>query len=135
MAKVKAIYVGVFLSPAEKEKLLALIPPTHNVPYADHLTIAFKPSLDLLKALPIGEMVTFTVIGYADSEGAQAVRISCSIPTENNNPHITISCDSEVPPKKSNEILHLAQPCEGFLFEGRVGIFTGKSVQYSLEGL
>lgn len=134
MAK-KAIYVGVFLPPAEKEKLLSAIPPTHEEIYAHHTTLCFKPSSDLLKALPIGEMVTLTVTGTVDLEGCQAVTVGCRDGlSQNPIPHITISTDKGVPPKTSNQIVDKAQDVEPFVLEGRVGIFTGKDVQYDLEG-
>lgn len=135
MAK-KAIYVGVFLSPAEKEKLLAWAPPTHEEIYAHHTTLCFKPSSDLLKSLPIGEMVTLTITGTVDLEGCQAVTVGCRDGlSQNPIPHITLSTSPGVPPKTSNQIVDKAVAVNPLVLEGRVGIFTGKDIQYDLEGL
>ena len=110
-----------------------------------HLTLAFKPAPEAVVALPIGETVKLTVVGFAADNRAQAVL--CVVPEgltcTNEHPHITVATGTDketgkaISPKTSNDVLAevgvttFAQP---LTIEARVGFFNGKEDRYDFDG-
>lgn len=105
--KKNVIYVGVFLSTQEREKLLNVIPARHNKMYADHITLIFRPSPQELETYLLGTEVEFEVVGEAFDKKGQAVLVrGIGLDYDNDFPHITISTGDDVKPVYSNELFH-----------------------------
>lgn len=105
-------YVGVFLDPETRQQLLRDFKPQHENVHADHVTIAFKPSEEdlkaLRKALPFGSRVPLKITGYAVDDKGQALTVE--LPPElrehtRRSPHITLSTAPGVEPIYSNELI------------------------------
>lgn len=104
----KVVYTGLFIGEEAKDKLLTQIPPEFERVFAHHLTLKFKPD-DGIRSIELGKEVKLKLIGQVvDKEiGIQAVLVEPSdeVPTNNRNPHITISSKIGVPPVKSNDAI------------------------------
>lgn len=98
------VYVAVFLDRESREKLLKLVDPRHPNVFAHHVTVCFKPSQEQLKSFKLPERVEFEAISIVHDEKGQAVRVR-GVPSQNEHPHITISCADGVKPVYSNELL------------------------------
>jgi hypothetical protein len=107
------IYWAVKLDSASKATLLAKMPPTHNNVFAEHMTIAFRPS-DLVEEElvgRIGEKVALTVVGQTiDDKGQAAVVISYDVRRiDYGTAHITISCANGTKPVYSHELVEFGR--------------------------
>lgn len=122
----KTIYLGVFLTPESRTRLLDLIKPVHEEIHADHLTIKFKPTELEVGNTPLGKRVTLKVEHIAQDEKGQAVLVS-GIISANAHPHITISVAKGTKPVYSNELLasdcKKDQPTEALMLEGIIDTF------------
>ncbi|EQC33207.1 hypothetical protein SDRG_09191 [Saprolegnia diclina VS20] len=104
------VYIAaVFLTPASKAKLLARFSPKHTNVVAEHMTLAFQPTIAYTNGLPLGAHVRLRVLAeYADSKG-HCVRVewaSPPLPTEGQRVlHVTVSFVPEVSAVYSNELL------------------------------
>lgn len=100
-------YIAVFLDNASKEKLkkMAIYPEV----FADHLTLAYRPDTNTYEKYKkdLGKEIELKVGGIAKDNKCQALVIE-GIESENQNPHITISCNG-VKPNYSNEMLKRAK--------------------------
>jgi hypothetical protein len=100
-------YVGIFLTPRSRQELLRLVPPTHPVVHADHVTLAIDPTEEQLNTVELGSIVRFELLKAHDVNGAQAVtvRVPSGLATlmGRRTPHVTISTDAGVPPARSND--------------------------------
>eukprot|EP00878_Enallax_costatus_P022975 GHUV01024418.1.p1 GENE.GHUV01024418.1~~GHUV01024418.1.p1 ORF type:complete len:476 (+),score=74.09 GHUV01024418.1:453-1880(+) len=88
------MYVGVFLTPASREVLLSVVPPKHPCISADHMTLAYKPSIIQLLDYPLGVEVPLKILGHAADSRAQAAVAdppNWLPPTTSVSTHITIS--------------------------------------------
>lgn len=107
MATQKPIYVGVFLDPASKEKLLALVPPKHAKVFAEHLTLAFGKAM--APQYELGKQISVSCCGVAVDDKGQAVLVAQKgledLLAPGQLPHVTVSCAEGVPPKYSGELL------------------------------
>jgi hypothetical protein len=103
----KPIFVAVYLTAESKAKLLGLVKPLHTKIFAEHITLAFKPTdAQLAEFEPLrGKAVTFTVNAVADDEKGQAVGVKESLRLDGGVTHVTISCADGVKPVYSNELL------------------------------
>lgn len=104
----KPIYTAIFLSDVSKEVLLKLFPPIHPKVFGHHVTLAFKPTPEAIKAYEpfLGHEVVVEVIGVASDDKGQAVKVQVPTPYGElweQNHHVTISCVSS--PVYSNELL------------------------------
>jgi hypothetical protein len=133
---VKPIYVGVMLNnPSDlldwwnKE-----VGQTLPKEIAHHMTIKFKPTLDYVNNLPLGEEVQLKVVGWAGDNTIQAVVVVPDIvSSENKIPHITVATDGETSPVKSNALLEAGyNEVDGPIIVGRVGVFDGKKDLFSI---
>lgn len=100
------LLVSAVLTPESQKLLLERVPPRHPDVKAHHMTIAFDPPLERFAHYyrqAVGKIMPIRVVGIAEDEQGQAVRVEAE--SENENPHITISCATGVPAKYSNELL------------------------------
>lgn len=102
----RVVYIGVFLTPESRTKLLSRIVPVHDVVYAHHATVLFAPKPEDLVDFARQENVKFQAVGYSSDDRGQAVLLR-GLKTANANPHITISCTQDTKPNYSNELLQL----------------------------
>ncbi len=100
------LFISATLTPQSKALLLERFPPIHSEVHAHHMTMAFDPPvehyLEHYNTL-IGQPLSIKVIGVAEDDKGQAVRVVG--PSDNTNPHVTISCAKGVPAKYSNQLL------------------------------
>ena len=89
--------------------MLSHIPPVHASVFAEHMTLAFRPSDLVEKALMarLGERVKLLVTGYAkDGKGQAAVVTSPNVKkADSGSEHITISCASGTNPVYSKTLV------------------------------
>ena len=137
--KKKAIYAGIFLDEESAEKLRSTSYLYKE--FCHHCTIAFKPTAEQVKALPMGEEVFLRTIRHGCDQKAQAVMVKTAdvdsyLFPAGQKPHITISCAEGISPVHSNELDFEEEipAANQMILRGRVGIFTGKDIQYTLEG-
>ncbi len=64
-------YAAVFLNEASRDRLLQHAAPLHESVSADHMTLAYRPSLDLCLELPLGREAALFVEGAACDYRAQ----------------------------------------------------------------
>ena len=149
MAKLwKAIYSALFLTEQSAEVAKELgkrLAPTLENGFAHHLTLKFRPSEAEVEALPIGEQVVLTCIGYVAD--ARACALVCEVPEgiefiNDAPPHITLctGTDAEgkkIPPKASKEVLgeiEMKTFSPPILLVARVGAFNGKEDKFDFTG-
>jgi hypothetical protein len=88
------LFAGVFLTAESRDVLAALVPPVHPLLRADHLTLAYRPSVSQLLQLPLGAEAPLHVVGSASDARSQAVFVDTPgwlQPTTSASTHITIS--------------------------------------------
>jgi len=107
MTEAKTIYWAALLTPESKDLLLKNVPPIHGKVYAEHATIAFKPSEQIDEEFnkSLGKSVSLTVIGLASDDKGQAVEVKGVSRSDFGTPHITISCAGGTSPFYSNQLL------------------------------
>ena len=99
-------YVGAFLTPMSRQRLLRDFPPKHDQVHADHMTIFYAPSVEDVEKLPLGRQVRLKVIGIAEDEKGQAVVVRPEgVKPGNRSPHITLSTAAGVKAIYSNELI------------------------------
>ena len=127
----ETMYWGFKLNPESVAKLLSHFPPLHPNVYAEHLTIAYRPSASVEKSLApmCGEERTVDVIGYAYDEYVQAVVVDGIPRLDPGTPHITISCANGVGPVYSNTLLSKGYETVPTLqLHGRIGRVNTKRI-------
>lgn len=65
------LYAGIFLDPLSTARLLSFAPPKHSKLSADHLTMIYRPSQELLRSLTLGLAVDFQVLGKIEDSTLQ----------------------------------------------------------------
>ncbi|OGZ12241.1 MAG: hypothetical protein A3C93_03720 [Candidatus Lloydbacteria bacterium RIFCSPHIGHO2_02_FULL_54_17] len=98
------LYTGAFLDEEAKGEILAAFPPAHERVVAHHMTIAFGPDQEEVRATPLGEEVELTVVGEAVDEKAQAIVVESPL-SKAEIPHITVSVAEGISSSYSNELL------------------------------
>jgi len=105
-------YVGIFLTPEAKRKLLKDFPPKHPEVQADHVTLMFKPTPDQMEELRdrfrMGQTVPVKITGRAEDDKSQALTVELPGDFQERSkeqPHITVSVAEGVSPIYSNELL------------------------------
>jgi hypothetical protein len=99
-------YVGAFLTPMSRQRLLRDFPPRHSQVHADHMTVWFNPTSEFVEQVQVGRQVRLKVIGIVEDEKGQAVVIRPEgIKWMNRSPHITVSTATGVNPSYSNQLL------------------------------
>jgi len=103
------IYWAVKLTDNSKAALLSKFPAVHPNIYAEHMTIVFKPSESVDKALmkECGTEVSLEVIGHGQDQNGQAVVVKSDSVSRIGGgiAHITISCANGTRPVYSNTLL------------------------------
>lgn len=122
----RTIYIGIFLDEASKRELAELA--DHEVIKSDHLTLAFRPGMDVegLYAERIGEVVEMEVTAFHSSAEIQAV--SVKLPEDfyvaSDVPHITVSHVAGVSPKHSIDLIQEGGEVPYTMkLRGRIGFF------------
>lgn len=65
------LYAGIFLDPLSTARLLSFASPKHSKLSADHLTIIYRPSQELLRSLTLGLVVDLQVLGKIEDSALQ----------------------------------------------------------------
>ena len=68
------LYAGVFLDPLSTARLLSFASPKHSKLSADHLTMVYRPSQDILSSLTLGLVVDLQVLGKVEDS---ALQVNC----------------------------------------------------------
>ncbi|MBC7982110.1 hypothetical protein H7X65_03475 [Candidatus Parcubacteria bacterium] len=100
------MYIAANLTEDSVKLLREKIPPKYGRVFCHHMTMAFNPSqatFDKYKDL-IGTEIELFVMAYCHDDRAQAVLIDTNL-SENEYPHITLSCDERTKPVYSEELL------------------------------
>jgi hypothetical protein len=87
-------YAAVFLTDKSRQQLLQHVAPLHEEVSADHMTAAYKPSVQQCLQLPLGREAALFVVGAASDWRAQAVAVEHPswLPyLSEATPHVTIS--------------------------------------------
>ena len=129
----EVFFTGIFLTARAQWELVSAVAPTHTEVYAEHVTLAFKPSIESVESLNIGKEVRVTVWGVGDDGEVQAVTVATpdGIVSQNEHPHITISTIPSSAPKFSNDMLssHPAMRLSCHLvLDGIIGVAVKGSV-------
>lgn len=107
-AKSKPAYIGIFLDPASRRRLLREVPPLHRDVRADHVTVVFRPTDEDLGLFNFGEKIRLQAVGVAEDSKAQAVLVR--VPRHlgalaQRRPHITVSVAPGTEPAYSNRLI------------------------------
>jgi len=108
------VYTAQFVE--DTEGLLKQFPPKHQNIFATHSTISFRPDTGL-KGIAVGEKTRMKVIARVFDIRGDALLVENS-KSENEHPHITLSCADGVPAKYSKEMIAAA------LKKGKVKFFN-----------
>ena len=65
------LYAGIFLDPLSTACLLSFASPKHSQLSADHLTMIYRPSQELLRSLTLGLVVDLQVLGKVEDSALQ----------------------------------------------------------------
>jgi len=126
------MYIGIFLDTDSITLLLENAPTGQRNRYADHVTLAFWPGMDMEGhfAGRLGELVGMEVTGLISTSRLDAVRIK--LPTDlergysSGVPHVTIAtADGVLPGESSRAVCDAAaagemEPFSGWI-HGRIG--------------
>ncbi len=117
------IFSAILLDEGSKKALFDRFPPKFKDVQDGHITLQFRP-----KTLPdnLGQLVNFTVYGYAKDNKADAVSVKLyDVESNNPIPHITLSVNENVKPVYSNELLDRGyEAVEPFDLNGQIAVFT-----------
>lgn len=103
----EVVYVGVFLPPMAKQRLLRAFPPEHPTVYAHHMTVWHFAGGGEMPDLPWGKTVDLKVVGHFRNDRVQAVVVEppTRLRPVGRTPHITISTEAGVSPVASNNLV------------------------------
>lgn len=100
------VLVSATLTEDSQKLILERFPPVHPTVYGHHMTIAYDPPLARFERQYqplIGKVFRLRVVGVAQDAKGQAALVEGQ--SENEFPHVTISCAEGVEAKYSNELL------------------------------
>lgn len=136
----RLLWAAVVLTPESRAALAALVPSRHPDGHGSHVTLAYRPTVDALLALPIGAEVAVEVLGEAYDSQLQAVSVLLPhwlpAPTSGNPPHITVSTQPCTPAANAGKMVtevmvgrgaadaHYRALGERFVLVGHVGVKT-----------
>ena len=105
--KVSVIFAGVFLTQIARDFLIGIYRPVYNNIKANHITLHYMPSKEVLNQLDLGANVEFTVLGCVQNDKVQAVPVKLlqGVKSENSHPHVTLSVSPIGTAKDSNDLL------------------------------
>ena len=107
------------------QDLLNMFKTDLSVIYAHHSTNRYKP--DNLDDVEIGKKVKLKIIGRAKDDKCDVLLIENN-KSENQYPHITLSCVKGVPPMYSNQLLENADK------DGHIEYFSDEKYVDATEG-
>ncbi len=107
----KVVYLGVFLTPTSRKRLLRMLPPKHSTVHADHVTVILRPTEEEVRKFPLGKRVVLKVVAHSFDDLCEAVVVR-GIGSNNPQPHITLSTTAETAPAYSNKMLQNTRPEE-----------------------
>lgn len=107
------VFAAAVLTPEAKKQLyrwwatLPAAPEPLPILKSTHMTIKFRPSLEEVSLMPLGQEVTLQVTGWAGDGSIQAVSVEpVGVGSANAIPHVTFAIkDPSVAPKLSNDLL------------------------------
>lgn len=87
---------------ADLVRIFATLPNVHS----HHVTMAYNPTPAQREQFSnlIGKKIVFKTIEFVSDDKAQAFLVE-GVPSLNTHPHVTVACDSQVPPVYSNRLL------------------------------
>jgi hypothetical protein len=142
--KVRApVFVAAVLDDVAKQTLLNYwlsqpgAPAPLPVPKMSHMTIKFRPSLEEVGAMPIGQPVQLHIAGWAADDNIQAVAVEpVGVSSANAVPHVTFAlADASVPPKLSNDLFSstsaVGRKAPGPTITARLGWSDGGTYHFS----
>lgn len=137
-------YAAVFLTEESKDRVLHSAPPLHEAVSADHMTLAYRPTLDQCLELPLGRQAALFVEGVVSDYRAQALAVQHPswLPFYSESvPHVTVSVGEGVLAREAGDLVKAGQqgagprvvPLVGMkLLHGTVGVkLDDGSVAYS----
>ena len=91
-------YLAIILTEESQKLLLTKFPPSHPKIYAHHVTVVFKPTVEIYEKYEkyLGSKVDVRVYGYTKDEKGEAVVVDTDI-LEDKRHHITISTNNTPP--------------------------------------
>lgn len=100
------MFIAANLTPESIKLLKEKLPPKYSKVFYYHMTIAFNPSEEIFNKYKnlIGEEIDLQVFASCHDDRAHAVLVDTD-KSENQYPHITLSCVEEENPVYSNELL------------------------------
>lgn len=106
MKKIQKFYIGAVLDKKSKKSLKEKIPPLYVKERYHHMTIAYMPKNEIFNKYKkyIGKNIKLNINGYCFDNKIQAAMVKTKL-SENNIPHITLSCKKNVDPVYSNTML------------------------------
>ncbi|MFA6430626.1 MAG: hypothetical protein WC229_03135 [Candidatus Paceibacterota bacterium] len=99
-------YMLVTLDNESIDFLKENIKSVHNKIYYHHMTVAYKPDDVVYKKYEgyIGKRIELEIIGFCFDEKGQAAVVKTNL-SENEAPHITLSCREDAEPFYSNTLV------------------------------
>lgn len=103
-------YIAIILDGISRRRLLAWWEEETGLPMLDrefchHVTLKYQPSQNDLEKYRLDTRASLRVVGWAASEGIQAVSVETDVPSANAVPHVTMSCAGSCKPSMSNDLM------------------------------
>lgn len=100
------MYIAANLTQESIQKLKEKLPPKYDRVFYHHMTMAFNPSEEIFNKYKnlIGEEIELQVFASCHDDRAHAVLVD-SDKSEDEHPHITLSCIKEEKPNYSRELI------------------------------
>ena len=111
-------YLAVVLDDKSIEKLKNAIKPKHSNIFYHHMTVAYKPTEEAYRKYEplINSNINLKVIKHCFDNKGQAVLVDTEL-SENEYPHITLSCSEGVAPIYSNDLFKGCDSCEEIILD------------------
>lgn len=100
------MYIAANLTEESIQLLKEKLPPKYSKVFYHHMTIAFNPNEEIFNKYKnlIGEEIDLQVFASCHDDRAHAVMVD-SDKSENEHPHITLSCDENTKPRYSEDLI------------------------------
>ena len=101
-------YIAIILDEKSVSSLKEAIPPLHKKLFYHHMTIAYTPDDLVYKKYEdsLGKQIELSVTGFCFDDKGQAAIVETKL-SENETPHITLSCEENTKPVYSNTLFKL----------------------------
>ena len=109
----KKYYVGVVLNKESVNYLKEKIPPLYTKERYHHMTVAYMTKEEIINNYEkyLGKNIELNINGYCYDNKIQTVTVKTKL-SENDIPHITLSCKNNIDPIYSNEMLKNKTNCK-----------------------